>query len=92
MFNTVAVMWIHMPIRHHNCDGPTREAIGTLRRSTGHEIKGKEMMDNAYEDFLKRKAVSDPMTGLIDVPELPECLFPHNPLSAARLIPEKIDR
>lgn len=35
------------------------------------------MTDNAYEAFLKRKAVSDPMTGLIDVPELPECLFPH---------------
>lgn len=34
-------------------------------------------MDNAYEDFLKKKAVSDPMTGLVDVPELPECLFPH---------------
>ena len=29
-----------------------------------------------YTKFLSRKAVVDPMTGLIDIPELPECLFP----------------
>lgn len=32
---------------------------------------------SAYLDFLARKAVSDPMTGLASVPELPACLFPH---------------
>lgn len=31
----------------------------------------------SYTDFLARKAVSDPMTGLIDLPDLPDCLFPH---------------
>lgn len=31
----------------------------------------------AYEDFLARKAITDPMTGLTDIPELPDCLFPH---------------
>ena len=30
-----------------------------------------------YEDFLARKAITDPMTGLTDIPELPDCLFPH---------------
>lgn len=32
---------------------------------------------SAYQDFLARKAVIDPMTGLDRVPELPSCLFPH---------------
>ena len=32
---------------------------------------------NAYETFLARKAISDPMTGLTDIPALPECMFPH---------------
>lgn len=32
---------------------------------------------NAYADFLARKLIVDPMTGLTDIPELPECLFPH---------------
>lgn len=31
----------------------------------------------SYADFLAGKAVSDPDTGLTDVPELPSCLFPH---------------
>lgn len=31
----------------------------------------------SYTDFLARKAIIDPMTGIEDVPELPECLFPH---------------
>lgn len=31
----------------------------------------------AYSEFLARKAVIDPMTGLDCVPELPACLFPH---------------
>ena len=30
-----------------------------------------------YQDFLARKAITDPMTGLSDVPALPDCLFPH---------------
>lgn len=30
-----------------------------------------------YTDFLARKVINDPMTGLVDVPELPACLFPH---------------
>lgn len=34
-------------------------------------------MSEAYIRFLTRKAISDPMTGLSDVPELPACLFPH---------------
>lgn len=33
-------------------------------------------MLDAYEAFLARKAISDPMTGLASVPGLPECLFP----------------
>lgn len=33
--------------------------------------------DDAYKEFLASKAISDPMTGLVDVPDLPECLFPH---------------
>ena len=32
---------------------------------------------SAYDMFLARKAIDDPMTGLHDVPELPSCLFPH---------------
>lgn len=32
---------------------------------------------DAYTAFLARKAVSDPATGLAEVPELPACLFPH---------------
>lgn len=31
----------------------------------------------SYQDFLARKAILDPMTGIDDVPELPSCLFPH---------------
>ena len=31
----------------------------------------------AYAEFLARKLVTDPMTGLDTIPELPECLFPH---------------
>lgn len=34
-------------------------------------------MSGAYLEFLARKAVTDPMTGIANVPELPECLFPH---------------
>jgi hypothetical protein len=30
-----------------------------------------------YEDFLFNKGISDPMTGLTNIPELPDCLFPH---------------
>lgn len=30
----------------------------------------------AYEAFLARKAIDDPMTGIKDVPDLPACLFP----------------
>lgn len=30
-----------------------------------------------YEQFLARKAIADPMTGLTDIPALPDCLFPH---------------
>lgn len=30
-----------------------------------------------YNQFLARKAISDPMTGLTSIPNLPECLFPH---------------
>lgn len=32
---------------------------------------------DAYVTFLAKKAVTDPMTGLATVPELPACLFPH---------------
>lgn len=31
---------------------------------------------NDYEQFLARKAITDPMTGLDRVPDLPACLFP----------------
>lgn len=31
----------------------------------------------SYSEFLARKAVLDPMTGLTDLPPLPDCLFPH---------------
>lgn len=34
------------------------------------------MITQAYADFLARKAISDPTTGLTDIPALPECLFP----------------
>ena len=34
-------------------------------------------MSDAYIQFLTRKAISDPMTGLAVVPHLPPCLFPH---------------
>lgn len=34
-------------------------------------------MSEAYEIFLASKAIIDPMTGLTSLPELPECLFPH---------------
>lgn len=30
-----------------------------------------------YETFLAAKAITDPLTGLTNVPELPGCLFPH---------------
>ncbi len=30
-----------------------------------------------YAEFLARKAISDPMTGLKNIPDLPTCLFPH---------------
>lgn len=32
---------------------------------------------DSYIHFLSRKAISDPMTGLDNVPDLPACLFPH---------------
>ena len=32
-------------------------------------------MNVAYQDFLASKAFTDPMTGLDNVPDLPECLF-----------------
>lgn len=32
---------------------------------------------NSYADFLARKRISDPMTGMADVGELPSFLFPH---------------
>ena len=32
---------------------------------------------DAYQDFLARKVIVDPMTGLDSIPELPACLFPH---------------
>lgn len=35
------------------------------------------MSGDAYEAFLARKAISDPMTGLAKVSDLPACLFPH---------------
>ena len=31
----------------------------------------------SYAEFLARKAINDPMTGLSEIPELPACLFPH---------------
>ena len=34
-------------------------------------------MSRAYDEFLAAKAISDPMTGLTHIPELPACLFPH---------------
>lgn len=30
-----------------------------------------------YLKFLAKKAITDPSTGLVDLPELPDCLFPH---------------
>mgnify|MGYP001202692384 CR=1 FL=1 len=35
------------------------------------------MSVDAYQQFLAAKAITDPMTGLDDVPSLPDCLFPH---------------
>lgn len=32
---------------------------------------------DAYQTFLARKAIIDPMTGLTEIPALPECMFPH---------------
>jgi hypothetical protein len=32
---------------------------------------------NSYSDFLARKRISDPMTGMADVGELPAFMFPH---------------
>lgn len=32
---------------------------------------------DAYTTFLARKAITDPMTGLSDIPDLPASLFPH---------------
>lgn len=32
---------------------------------------------SAYIEFLARKVITDPMTGIANVPELPSCLFPH---------------
>ena len=32
---------------------------------------------DAYQEFLAHKAMVDPMTGIANVPELPDCLFPH---------------
>jgi hypothetical protein len=33
--------------------------------------------DADYRAFLAAKLIVDPMTGLVDVPDLPACLFPH---------------
>jgi len=33
--------------------------------------------EHQYERFLAQKAMMDPMTGLVDIPDLPACLFPH---------------
>ncbi len=32
---------------------------------------------SAYSDFLAQKAVTDPLTGLTDIPPLPAMMFPH---------------
>ena len=53
-----------------------RGAMTEGRTVSAREIKRKENQMNAYEDFLARKAVVDPMTGLADVAGLPERLFP----------------
>lgn len=34
-------------------------------------------MSRAYLDFLASKAISDPCTGMADIPDLPDSLFPH---------------
>lgn len=34
-------------------------------------------MTRSYSEFLASKAIDDPMTGVVDVPPLPKCLFPH---------------
>src|SRR5690606_16697116 len=49
-------------------------AVGILDRPGGGRLDGGAV---SYTDFLARKAITDPMTGLIDLPELPACLFPH---------------
>lgn len=35
------------------------------------------MSKHDYRTFLAAKAIVDPMTGLVDLPDLPACLFPH---------------
>ena len=35
------------------------------------------MIETSYAGFLARKRIVDPMTGMRDVPALPECLKPH---------------
>lgn len=35
------------------------------------------VVNDQYQQFLARKAIIDPMTGLEDIPDLPDCLFPH---------------
>lgn len=35
------------------------------------------MTVDAYTTFLARKTITDPMTGLTDIPPLPACMFPH---------------
>ena len=39
-------------------------------------MKPSRNTNDAYAAFLAQKAIDDPMTGLSDVPDLPECLFP----------------
>jgi len=34
-------------------------------------------MTRAYNAFLASKAIDDPCTGMADLPDLPDCLFPH---------------
>lgn len=34
-------------------------------------------MHDAYAEFLRAKAIADPMTGMTDVPNLPDFMFPH---------------
>ncbi len=39
-------------------------------------MKPSRNTNDAYAAFLAQKAIDDPMTGLSDIPDLPECLFP----------------